>query len=73
MKIVLPITATAALIASTRSRLDLFNRRWGRERSRADLHDLSDKELLDVGISRGKADYLASNRSHRPARRPIHQ
>jgi hypothetical protein len=30
------------------------------------LHDLSDKELLDVGISRGKADYLASNRSIDP-------
>ena len=73
MKIVLPITATAALIVSTRSGLDLFNRHWGallerrsRERSRADLRDLSDKELLDIGMSRGKADYLASNRSIDP-------
>jgi uncharacterized protein YjiS (DUF1127 family) len=73
MKIVLPITATAALIVSTRSGLDLFNRCWGallerrsRERLRADLYDLSDRELLDIGISRGEVDYVASNRSIDP-------
>jgi uncharacterized protein YjiS (DUF1127 family) len=73
MKIVLPNTATAALIVSTRSGLDLFNRRWGpllerrsRGRLRADLRDLSDRELLGISISRGKADYVASNRSIDP-------
>jgi len=73
MKIVLPITATAALIASTRSGLNLFKRCWGallerrsRERLRADLCDLSDSELLDIGISRREVDYVASNRSIDP-------
>jgi uncharacterized protein YjiS (DUF1127 family) len=35
-------------------------RKW--ERLRADLCDLSDRELMDIGITRGEIDYVASNR-----------
>jgi uncharacterized protein YjiS (DUF1127 family) len=37
-----------------------------RERLRADLTDLSDRELMDIGISRGEIDYVASHRGSDP-------
>ena len=37
-----------------------------RARLRADLFDLSDRELIDIGISRGEIDYVASNRDIDP-------
>jgi len=47
-----------------------------RQRLRATLCDLNDRELQDIGIARGEVDYVASNRSieplHRSARHPIH-
>jgi uncharacterized protein YjiS (DUF1127 family) len=33
-----------------------------RERVRAELNCLSDRELLDIGIARGEVDHVASNR-----------
>jgi uncharacterized protein YjiS (DUF1127 family) len=39
-------------------------RKW--ERLRTDLCNLSDKELMDIGITRGEIDYIASNRSIDP-------
>ncbi|UGA46235.1 DUF1127 domain-containing protein [Bradyrhizobium quebecense] len=39
-------------------------RKW--ERLRADLGSLSDRELMDIGISRGEVDYVASNRDTDP-------
>ena len=39
-------------------------RKW--ERLRADLCDLSDRELMDIGITRGEIDYVASNRDTDP-------
>ena len=35
-------------------------RKW--ERLRGDLCNLSDRELMDIGITRGEIDYVASNR-----------
>ena len=37
-----------------------------RARLRADLVDLSDRELTDIGISRGEIDYVASHRASDP-------
>ncbi len=37
-----------------------------REMLRADLYDLSDRELRDIGITRGEADYVVANRSNDP-------
>ena len=37
-----------------------------RQRLRANLCDLSDRELMDIGITRGEIDYVASNRGCDP-------
>jgi uncharacterized protein YjiS (DUF1127 family) len=37
-----------------------------RARLQADLTDLSDRELMDIGISRGEIDYVASHRGSDP-------
>jgi uncharacterized protein YjiS (DUF1127 family) len=41
---------------------DAFQEWRQRERLRGDLFDLNDRELMDIGISRGEIDYVASNR-----------
>jgi uncharacterized protein YjiS (DUF1127 family) len=41
---------------------DGFQERRKREMLRADLYDLTDWELKDIGIARGEIDYAASNR-----------
>ena len=43
-----------------------FQERRNRERLRADLSGLSDRELIDIGISRGVVDYVVSNQSTDP-------
>ena len=37
-----------------------------RARLQADLTDLSDHEVVDIGISRGEIDYVASHRGSDP-------
>jgi uncharacterized protein YjiS (DUF1127 family) len=37
-----------------------------RQRERAELHRLNDRELMDIGMSRGEIDYVVSNRSIDP-------
>jgi uncharacterized protein YjiS (DUF1127 family) len=66
-------TGLAQTTGSTRSVFSLFRRYWGafqewrkRERLRADLCGLNDRELQDIGITRGEVDYVASNRSIDP-------
>ncbi|MGF6308730.1 uncharacterized protein YjiS (DUF1127 family) [Bradyrhizobium sp. i1.8.4] len=39
-------------------------RKW--ERLRADLGSLSDRELIDIGISRGEIDHVAASRDADP-------
>jgi uncharacterized protein YjiS (DUF1127 family) len=45
---------------------DEFQERCKRERLRADLYDLTDWELKDIGIARGEIDYVSSNRGIDP-------
>jgi uncharacterized protein YjiS (DUF1127 family) len=59
--------------ASTQRVTNFFGSCWGalqewrkRERLRADLCGLNDRELMDIGIARGEVDYVASNRSIDP-------
>jgi uncharacterized protein YjiS (DUF1127 family) len=59
--------------ASTRHVSSLFWRYWGafqewreRQRLRATLFDLTDRELMDIGTTRGEIDYVASNRDTDP-------
>ena len=66
-------TGLGKTAASTRGVSSFFWRYWGafqerrkRQRLRATLRDLSDRELQDIGIARGEVDYVASNRSIDP-------
>jgi uncharacterized protein YjiS (DUF1127 family) len=59
--------------ASTRCVSSTFKNFWGAfqewrkwERLRVDLCNLSDRELMDIGIARGEIDYVASNRDTDP-------
>ncbi|MGY8678219.1 DUF1127 domain-containing protein [Bradyrhizobium sp. UFLA05-153] len=40
---------------------EAFQERRKRARLQAALSDLGDRELIDIGISRGEIDYVASN------------
>ena len=50
------------------ARLQLLQEILGRKRQRlpATLCDLSDRELMDIGTTRGEIDYVASNRGIDP-------
>ena len=57
--------------AANRRRLAVFNRWWaslrewrGRERLRARLSDLSDRELGDIGITRAEIDFVTLEFEH---------
>jgi uncharacterized protein YjiS (DUF1127 family) len=45
---------------------DVFRERRKRQSLRATLCDLSDRELLDIGTTRGEIDYVVSNRGIDP-------
>jgi uncharacterized protein YjiS (DUF1127 family) len=58
---------------ATRNVSSFFKRCWGmlqerrkRQILRTTLCDLSDRELMDIGTSRGEIDYVASNRGIDP-------
>jgi uncharacterized protein YjiS (DUF1127 family) len=66
-------TGLGQTAASTRCVSSFFKRYWGafqerrkRQRLRATLCDLSDRELMDIGTTRGEIDYVASNRGIDP-------
>jgi uncharacterized protein YjiS (DUF1127 family) len=66
-------TGLAKTARSTRRVFNLFRRYWDafqerrkRERLRADLCGLDDRELQDIGITRGEVDYVVSNGSIDP-------
>jgi uncharacterized protein YjiS (DUF1127 family) len=45
---------------------DALQERRKRQRLRADLCNLNDLELMDIGITRGEIDYVVLNRSIDP-------
>ena len=47
---------------------DAFRERRERQKLRATLSDLSDRELMDIGTTRGEIEYVASNRDTDPRR-----
>jgi uncharacterized protein YjiS (DUF1127 family) len=66
-------TGLGQTAVSTRRVSSFLNRYWAafqerrkRQRLRATLFDLSDRELMDIGTTRGEIDYVASNRSIDP-------
>src|SRR5712671_6290686 len=77
-------TGLGQTAVSTRRVSSFFKTYWGafqerrkRQRLRATLYDLSDRELMDIGTTRGEIDYVVSNRgidpraSDPPNERPI--
>ena len=66
----LPESNAAGLAAEpTRNVLGLLKRSWHafgawqRRRSPTPLHDLSDRELMDIGLTRGEIDYITPERA----------
>ena len=62
--------AAGVAAASTRTLLSLLKRYWRafQERRRcqslrATLHTLSDRELMDIGVTRGEIEYIARHRA----------
>ena len=45
---------------------DAFQERRERQKLRAILSDLSDRDLADIGTNRGEIDYIASHRNVDP-------
>ena len=45
---------------------DAFQERCERQKLRATLSDLSDRELMDIGTTRGEINYVASHRGNDP-------
>ncbi|KRR09758.1 hypothetical protein CQ12_39555 [Bradyrhizobium jicamae] len=59
--------------ASTRRASSFFKKYWGafqerrkRQRLIANLCDLSDRELMDIGTTRSEIDYVVSHRGGNP-------
>jgi uncharacterized protein YjiS (DUF1127 family) len=66
-------TGLGRAAASTQRLSGFFKKYWGafqerrkRQRLRANLCDLSDRELMDIGTTRGEIDYVASHRGGDP-------
>ena len=62
----------------TRNVLSLLKRvwrafgEWQRQPSQTSLHDLSDRELMDIGVTRGEIDHIAPHRAIDALRDSIH-
>jgi uncharacterized protein YjiS (DUF1127 family) len=66
-------TGLGQTAASTRRASSFFKKYWSafrerreRQRLRAVLCDLSDRELMDFGTTRGEIEYVASNQGRDP-------
>ena len=66
-------TGLGQTAASTRLASSFFKKCWGafqerrkRQRLIANLCDLSDRELMDIGTTRSEIDYVASHRGGDP-------
>lgn len=46
--------------------------KWQRERSRTSLYELSDRALMDIGVTRGEIDHIAPHRAINALRDSIH-
>ena len=70
LRLDLSIALAADAMDETRSVLGLLKRYWRafqerrqRQSLRATLQDLSDRELMDIGFTRGEIDYLTAERA----------
>ena len=71
-------TAAGPTAVPTRNVLSLLKRywrafgAWQRRRSQTALHELSDRELMDIGVTRGEIDHIAPHRAIDALRDSIH-
>jgi uncharacterized protein YjiS (DUF1127 family) len=63
-------TGLGQTAASTRRVSSFFKRYWDafqerrkRQRERAELYRLNDREFMDIGMTRGEIEYVVSNQS----------
>jgi uncharacterized protein YjiS (DUF1127 family) len=61
-----PATARRQYYSPLEAYWDAFREWRKREKLRAKLDGLSDRELLDIGIARGEIEYVSSNRASDP-------
>ena len=58
--------STQGVSSFLRSCWGAFQQWRKRDRLRTELYGLNDRELMDIGITRGEIDYFASNRGIDP-------
>ena len=61
-----PVTARRQVYSPVETYWNAFQEWRKRRRLLANLCDLSDRELMDIGIARSEIDYLASHRDCDP-------
>ena len=61
-----PATAKRQVYSPLEAYWNAFQEWRKRERLRTQLYRLTDSELMDIGITRGEIDYVASNRTIDP-------
>ena len=61
-----PATAKRQVYSPLEAYWNAFQEWRKREKLRTELCHLTDSELMDIGITRGEIDYVASNRSISP-------
>ena len=61
-----PVTARRQVYSPLETYWNAFQEWRKRQRLLANLCDLSDRELMDIGTTRGEIDYVASNRGIDP-------
>ena len=57
-----PATAKRQVYSPLETYWNAFQQWRKRDRLRTELYGLNDRELMDIGITRGEIDYFASNR-----------
>ena len=61
-----PATAKRQVYSPLETYWNAFQQWRKRDRLRTELYGLNDRELMDIGITRGEIDYFASNRGNDP-------
>ncbi|MHB8272644.1 DUF1127 domain-containing protein [Bradyrhizobium sp.] len=58
-----PATSARSVLSLLKSYWRAYQERYRRQRLRATLHDLSDRELMDIGVTRAEIDCIAAYRA----------
>jgi uncharacterized protein YjiS (DUF1127 family) len=58
-----PAASTPSVLSLLKGYWRAFRERRQRDRLRVSLHDLSDRQLMDIGLSPGDIDYIVAHRA----------